>query len=228
MPLHLSLTLDLHFNNGERYDDEDGTAIAIFPRASSKVSWTCASSMVSDAMTRMVPLVPHWTWDAPGVVGFCWVDRGLLVVGVGWFRGVDCFMGVGLIRWCGLICGCWVDFVVWVLGWFVGLGWFGGFGCEGFFLVSFFSAIVCGCCGFGWWLVAAMVGGCGGFFFFFFFSVVVCGCGGFGWWWRWWVDVVVVVWVVECGGCGMCWSRRTGLRKRDTKEREIERERIKN
>ena len=115
---------------------------------------------------------------------------------------------------------------VWVLSWFVGLGWFGGFGCEGFFLVSFFSAIVCGCCGFGWWLVATMVGGCG--VFFFLFSVVVCGCGGSGWWWRWWVDVVVVVWVVECGGCGMCWSRRTGLRKRDTKEREIERERIKN
>ena len=61
MPLRLSLTLDLHFNNGERHDDEDGTAIAIFPGASSKVSWTCASSMVSDAMTRMVPLVPHWT-----------------------------------------------------------------------------------------------------------------------------------------------------------------------
>ena len=61
MSLHLSLTLDLHFNNGERHDDEDGTAIAIFPRASSKVSWTCASSMVSDATTRMVSLVPHWT-----------------------------------------------------------------------------------------------------------------------------------------------------------------------
>ena len=37
-----------------------------------------------------------------------WVDRGLLVVGVGWF--VD----ARLISWCGLICGCWVDLWVWV------------------------------------------------------------------------------------------------------------------
>ena len=40
---------------------------------------------------------------------------------------------------------------------------------EGFF---FFW---CGCSGFGWWLVAVMVGGCGG-----------CDMGG----WMWWLAVL--------------------------------------
>ena len=46
----------------------------------------------------------------------------------------------------------------------------------------------------------------------FFFSTIVCGCDGSGWrWWLWygWVNVVV---------------GSAGLRKRETEEREIERE----
>ena len=51
--------------------------------------------------------------------------------------------------------------------------------------------------------------------FFFSLSVVVCGCSGSGWWQRWWVDVVVVVWVVDAV------AGNVGLRKRET-EREKE------
>ena len=122
IPLCLSLTLDLHFNNGEQHNDKDGAIVAVFLRASSKVLWMC--SFVKGVVD--VFLVLCWTWDAPGVAVFCWVDRGLLVMGVGWFCGVGWFVGVGLICWDGLICGCWVDSVVWVdlwmLNWFVGVG----------------------------------------------------------------------------------------------------------
>ena len=114
MPFRLSLTLDLHFNNGEQRNDEDGAAIAIFPKASLKVSWTCSLSEASTANAMLDMRHSRCGWD------------------VGCFHGVAWFVGVGLIQWCRLICGCWVDSMVWVnlwvLSWFMGLGWFSGFG----------------------------------------------------------------------------------------------------
>ena len=61
-------------------------------------------------------------------------------------------------------CGFWV--IVWC-SWVVGHG-----------VVFFFFAVFCGCGGFGWWLVAVMVGGCGG-----------CVIGG----WMWWPAVLRIV-----------------------------------
>ena len=58
--------------------------------------------------------------------------------------------------------------------------------------------------------------GCGGFFFFFYILLFVAMVDlADGWLWWWWVDMMI---------------GSTGLRKRDTKEREteIERGRIKN
>ena len=78
MPLRLSLTLDLHFNNGEQCNDEDGATIAIFPKASLKVSWTCSLSEASIASPML-----DMRQSKCG-----WVDQGLLVVDVGCFHGV--------------------------------------------------------------------------------------------------------------------------------------------
>ena len=47
-----------------------------------------------------------------------------------------------------------------------------------FFFIFILVAVVCSCSGFGWWLVAAMVGGCGG-----------CGMDG----WMWWSAVLRIV-----------------------------------
>ena len=50
----------------------------------------------------------------------------------------------------------------------------------------FFTAVVCGCGGSSWWLVATMVGGCGGFFFFFLWCCL---------WLQW-------IWLVAGGSKG--------------------------
>ena len=104
MPLRLFLTLDLHFNNGEWRDDEDNSTITVFLRASSKASWTCSLNVASTASATLDTRRSRCGW----------VNRGLLVVGVGWFHGVGWFVGARLIPWFGLICGCWVDLWVWV------------------------------------------------------------------------------------------------------------------
>ena len=95
MPLRLFLTLDLHFNNGEWRDDEDNSTITVFLRASSKASWTCSLNVASTASATLDTRRSRCGW----------VNRGLLVVGVGWFHGVGWFVGARLIPWCGLICG---------------------------------------------------------------------------------------------------------------------------
>ena len=72
-------------------------------------------------------------------------------------------------------------FTVWFLGYSVVFGsWCGvpGSRCVFFFFFFFFLAIFCGCGGFGWWLVAVMVGGCGG-----------CVIGR----WMWWPAVLRIV-----------------------------------
>ena len=45
------------------------------------------------------------------------------------------------------------------------------------------------------------------------------------WWWRWWVDVVIVIWVGGYGG-QRHWVKKE--RHRGDREIETERERIKN
>ena len=109
MPLRFSLTLDLHFNNGERCDDEDGTTIPIFLKASSKVSWTCSLSVASTASAMLDMRRFGCELGFVGLIGVfqLWVCVDSMVQG--------CFVGVGLIRWCRLIYGCLVDSIVWVL-----------------------------------------------------------------------------------------------------------------
>ncbi|KAK9984089.1 hypothetical protein SO802_033614 [Lithocarpus litseifolius] len=84
MPLRFSLTLDLHFKNGERRDNEDGAAVTVFLRASSKVLWTCSLSVASTT-SAMLDMRRS---------GCGWVDRGF-----GRGGGCDLIL-VGFRQWC--------------------------------------------------------------------------------------------------------------------------------
>ena len=141
MPLRFSLTLDLHFNNDGWRDDEDGVAVTIFPRASSKVLWTCSLSVASTANATLDMRRSECGW----------VDWGLLVT---FHRG-----WVVLILWFWLFCGfCALILlgVIWfVILVFVVILWF--------FDLSFCGFVVCDFDGCGSWfcdLIGGLLGLC--------------------------------------------------------------------
>ena len=97
--LYVSLTLDLHFNNGEQRDDKDGAAVAVFPRALLKVLWMCSLSVATTASATLdmrrfgsgwVDWGLHITFHQGWVVLILWFwlfcgFRALILVGVIWF-----------------------------------------------------------------------------------------------------------------------------------------------